>query len=308
MGDEEMKDETKGTILAFLTALVSGFAIPINKLFVVNMDPTVFTAVRGLIVGLVFLFLSWQKKELDRFVFRKQKWLYLILIGILGGGMAFLMYFTGLQLTTSSRAAFLHKTLPIYTTIIAFLFLKERITGKQLIALFLMVIGTGVLYYEKIVPDIDKWPDPTFGDLLIIVATVLWAIENTIAKKVILKGESNYIVSLSRMLIGSLVLFSFIILLGKLDVLFSLNIFQALNLLISTFILFLYVFCWYAALKLINVSKASTILLISPVISLFLGILLFEEPTPLLQLIGSILILFGAYMITKVKSEFVGGI
>jgi len=103
-------------------------------------------------------------------------------------------------------------------------------------------------------------------------------------------------------------LFGVIILLGKINVLLSLSLAQVLSLLASTGILFCYVFCWYSAIKLINISKAATILLIAPVISMILGILMFEEPTPILQLAGSVLILLGGYLVTKVKSEFVGGV
>jgi len=299
-----MNKETKGTLLAFATAIISGISIPLNKLFVVNMDPTVFTAVRGFIIGLIFILLSWKTKKLRKDILEGQKWLYLVLIGIIGGGLAFLTYFHGLQLTTSSRGAFLHKTLPIYTTILAFIFLKEKIPKKQLIALFLMIIGTIVIYLDKIQPS-TFWSDPSFGDLLVIFATFLWAIENTISKKVMINGESNFVVSAARMFIGSLFLFGVVILFGKIDVLLSLSTKQIINLLVSTFILLGYVYCWYSSIKLINVSKATTILLISPVISMILGVVIFSEPTPLLQIAGSILILSGSYLISQVKSEFV---
>lgn len=300
-----MNKEVKGTLLAIFTAIISGFAIPVNKLVVINMDPTVFTAVRSLIVGLVFLGISWKKKKLTISVLRNQKWVYLILIGLIGGGIAFLLYFNGLQLTTSARGAFLHKALPLYATVLAFIFLSEKIGQKQLMALGVMLLGTIFVYYDKIDADITKWPDPSFGDLLIILATFFWAVENTIAKKAMIKGESNFVVSAARMFIGSLLLFSTVLLFGKIPDLLSITFPQILGLIVSTIILFGYVFCWYSSIKLINVSKASTILLLSPVISMVLGIILFEEPTPLIQLGGSVLILLGTYLISKVKSEFI---
>jgi drug/metabolite transporter (DMT)-like permease len=81
-----------------------------------------------------------------------------------------------------------------------------------------------------------------------------------------------------------------------------------INIAISTAILFGYVFCWYYSIKMINVSKASTLLLLAPIISLILGVLIFNEPTPVLQLLGSALILIGTYLVIKVKSELVTGI
>mgnify|MGYP000213597177 CR=1 FL=1 len=136
-----MKKEITGTLLAFLTAVISGLSIFANKFFIIGLDSTVFTAIRAILIGAVFLFLSlyfnsWRKKEN-----RKINWKLLLFIGIVGGGIAFLLFFQGLQLTTAGRAAFLHKTLPLYATILAFLFLKEKSVKRQLFALGVMLVG-----------------------------------------------------------------------------------------------------------------------------------------------------------------------
>ena len=56
-----MKKENLGTILAIMTAIVSGIAIPVNKIFVVDLDPMIFTALRALIIGIIFLSLQNRK-------------------------------------------------------------------------------------------------------------------------------------------------------------------------------------------------------------------------------------------------------
>jgi drug/metabolite transporter (DMT)-like permease len=299
-----MKKESLGTFLVLCTAVISGIAIPVNKLLIIDISPSVFTAIRALIIGIgFFILLSYQNK----FKYKKLKkspWKNLILIGLLGGGLAFLLYFAGIKITTSGRAAFLHKTLPVYTIILAYLFLKEKIDKKHIVALILMLVGTFMIYSAKITPT-EMWIDPSIGDFLVIVATILWAVENTIAKKVMIKGGSNFIVSFSRMFFGSIFIFGVLLALGKFDELLSLSMEQIGKIFISTAILFGYVFTWYKGIKLINVSKAAPLLLISPVISLFLGIILFGEPLPQLQLFGSALILTGAYIVSKIKSEFI---
>jgi len=301
-----MKKETFGTFLAIVTALFSGLAIPMNKIFVVDLDPTVFTAIRGLIIGIIFyiIFLFEGKS-----VSKKSKihWKYLLYIAIIGGSFAFLLFFTGLKLTTAGRGAFLHKTLPLYVTILAFIFLREKINKKQILALFFMLLGAIFIYFNQIEPA-EFWLNPSLGDLLIIGATILWAIESVIAKKAMINGDSNYIVSFARMFIGAIILFAIIILQDKMNILFSLTLQQVINIAVSTAILFGYVFCWYYSIKMINVSKASTLLLLTPIISLILGILIFNEPTPVLQLLGSALILIGAYIVVKIRSEFTTGI
>jgi drug/metabolite transporter (DMT)-like permease len=110
------------------------------------------------------------------------------------------------------------------------------------------------------------------------------------------------------MFFGAVILFATIILLGKLPLLFELTTIQIRNLAISTGILFAYVFFWYYSIKFINVSKAAAILLLAPVISLAAGVIFLGEPAPLLQILGSALILAGAYVVSKIRSEFVQAI
>ncbi|MBR9706396.1 EamA family transporter [Candidatus Pacearchaeota archaeon] len=289
--------EIRGTLLILLTAFISGMNIVINKFFVVKIDPLVFTASRALLIGIVFFLISLYVSKSTKKHFKKTSWTKLILIGIIGGSFAFWLFFEGLKLTTAGRAAFIHKTLPIYAVIFAFVFLKEKISKKYLIALTIMLLGLLLIELSKLSLNVR------IGDLLVLSATILWAIENTLAKKVMTKKESNWIVTFSRMFFGSLILFAIIFLVGKTNILLSLNIQQISYIAISATLLLLYVLTWYWGLKYINLSKASTILLLSPVISLILGMIWLSETVLIPQLIGSILILIGAYVVTKTKSE-----
>jgi len=302
-----MRKETLGTILAVIAALISGLAIPVNKIFVIDLDSTVFTAVRLLFIGIIFFILVSFQSNSKQKKFKKVPWKYLLAIAIIGGSFAFLMFFTGLKLTTAGRGAFLQKSLPLYIAIFAFLFLKEKISQKQAFALLTMSIGTILIYSTTINPS-EFWTNPSLGDLLVIGATILWAIENTIAKKVMIEGESNFVISFARMFMGGVILFAIVIIQNKVGLLLVLTTQQIINLTISIAVLFGYVFSWYWSIKLINVSKASTILLLAPVISLIFGVLIFNEPTPNLQLLGSALILIGTFIVVKVKSEFTTGV
>lgn len=298
-----MKKEVLGTILAILTAVVSGFAIPVNKIFVSGLDPVVFTAIRAIFIGAIFFLLAGFRNNFKFKNLNKVPWSWLLLIGIIGGGLGFLFYFSGLALTTSGRAAFLHKTLPIYVTVFAYLFLKEKITKKQNMALLVMLIGTVLLLSASIDPSVF-WQDPALGDILILIGTIFWGIENTISRKVMIRGESNLVVSFSRMFFGGAFLFGVVLLMGRLDVLINLTQQQMASILISSGFLFAYILFWYSAIRLINVSKAVLFLLLAPVISTWVGVVWFGEPVPPLHVVGSVLILMGAAFAGKIRSEF----
>src|SRR5689334_11789261 len=136
---KEMSEETLGTFLVMLTALFSGFNIVANKYFLAKVDPLVLTAVRALLIGVLFLFLSLYVARNDNGQFKRTSWKNLLLIGIIGGGIAFWMFFEGLKLTLAGRAGFIQKTLPIYATILAVFFLKEKINKRIIIAMIIML-------------------------------------------------------------------------------------------------------------------------------------------------------------------------
>ncbi len=297
-----MKGETKGIILAILAAIFSGIAIPANKLFIVNLDPTVFTAVRAIIIGLIFLAASLYQSRANKTKFKKVSWKYLLAIAVIGGSFAFLLYFNGLALTTAASAAFLQKTLPLFTAVFAVIFLRERITKKMLYAIVAMFVGMVVLYASQMTPS-GLWSNPLLGDILIIIATVLWAAESIVAKRVMNMGESNLVVSFARMFFGGLILFGFVLLFGKFGVLLSLSVQQWANIMISTVLLLFYVLFWFWSIKYMNVSKAAALLLLAPIISLVGGVILFAEPVSLVEMAGCAIILVSAYVLGGVKSE-----
>jgi drug/metabolite transporter (DMT)-like permease len=299
-----MNKELFGIILALLAAIVSGIAIPLNKLFVVDMDPVVFTAVRAVIIGVIFLGISlvtrgFRKEEIGK------NWKPLAVIAILGGAFAFLLFFSGLKLTTAGRGAFLQKTLPLYAAVFAFLILKEKIGRRQGLAMLAMLAGAAMILLTGI-PAAEMWASPTLGDALIICATVLWALEAVLAKKAMIGSCSNLLVSFSRMFFGGLILFGVVLISGRVGVLFGLSPLQIANILVSTGVLFCYVLLWFAAIRFTEVTKAATLLLIAPVVSLILGFFWFSEPVPLLQLVGSAVILIGAYFAARVESLHAG--
>jgi len=170
-------------------------------------------------------------------------------------------------------------------------------------ALAAMLIGMVILYMAQLTPS-ALWSNPSLGDLLVIAATTLWAVEIVIARKAMIMGETNFVISFARMFFGGLILFGFVIIFGKFGLLLSLSIQQWTNIMISTGLLFGYVLFWYWSIKYINASKATAFLLLAPIISLFGGIALFSEPVSAFELLGCGIILVAAYFLIGVKSEF----
>lgn len=257
--------KNKGIYFALATALISGFAVFFNK-FAGKLwsDSFVFTTIKNIPVAIAFtglLIVPKIFKELKKI--RAKEWCLLLLIGIFGGGAAFLLFFKGLSMTSAVSAAFIHKTLFIWVGFLAVLFLKEKFGRMQYLAFGLLFLGNWMLGGLK------NWHFGV-GELLVLAATLIWSVEYILAKKV-LANVSPGVVGWARMFFGSLAMVAFLMATGRVDGLLSLSLMQAKWLLISSALLFGYVFVWYKALKLENASLVTCFLVPASLITTLLN-------------------------------------
>jgi|SRR3989344_5935937 len=278
--------ENKGLLLVLSTAVISGFAIFINKFGVKEFDPYLFAFLRNFFVAFFLVGTILGLKEFKNLKkLTKKNWFVLTTIGLVGGSIPFLLFFKGLSLTTAANGAFIHKTMFIYVAVLAVIFLKERIPDRLLIAGAFLLIGN--LYFLKFLPYGARQ-----GDLLVLAATLFWAVENIISKYA-LKTLSPRIVAFGRMGLGSLFIFLFLIFTGNIQSFSKLTPVHFQWIIISSVILFGYVTTWYTGLKYINVSTAAVILLLGSPITSLLTFIFQGQGFTLYQTVGAGLLVLG---------------
>lgn len=252
----------KGVYFALATAIISGFSIYINKFAVMEVkDPFIFTTTKNLAVAALLFALLILPKALPelRSLSRKQ-WLTLGVIGCIGGSVPFLLFFYGLSLGTAVGAAFIHKTLFIWVAILAVFFLGERLGKFHIVALVTLVGGNILLL---------GWPKSWLvsgGELMIFIATLLWAIEAIIAKRVMGQVSSN-VAAFGRMFFGAIVMLIYLALTGNLSAIATLSGQQIGWIAITALFLFGYVSCYYTGLKHAPASIVASILVLGSVIT-----------------------------------------
>lgn len=276
-----------GILLSFLAAILSGFAVYFNKsafLYFSNSD--LLTTIKNSVVAFlcISLIMIFAQRNILKKINRKD-WLLLVLVGFLGGGCAFLLFFKGLSLAQSSLGpALIHKTLFIWVSIMAVVFLKEKINKFQAIALIVLLASCVYLI------GLPQKFSFGIGEILVLLATLIWAAENVLAKYLLNNRLSSEIVITSRMFFGSLALLIYVLATGQ---------FSALNVVPSTgwiwafavsLMLFGYVVFWYNALKYAPVSLLSSVLVLAVPITIFLDFI-FGDKTPTKEnVVASILI------------------
>jgi len=284
-GSLNWKKYRKGVYFALATAIISGFSIYINKFAVMEMkDPFIFTTVKNLAVAaLLFAFLILPKALPELRSLSRRQWLTLGIIGGVGGSIPFLLFFYGLSLGTAVSAAFIHKTLFIWVAILAVFFLGERL-GRFHIAALVALIGGNILLLG--------WPKSWLvggGELMIFGATVLWAIEAILAKRVMGQVSSN-VAAFGRMFFGAIVMLLYLALSGKLSVIASLSGQQVGWIALTSLLLLGYVSCYYTGLKHAPASIVASILVLGSVITSLLYAIFDAELYSPAQIVGMLLI------------------
>lgn len=280
-----------GTLMAGSTALISGISIFFNKIAVSGFqDPFVFTAVKNSItaiflIGIVLLLGKWREiRSLKPGQIRK-----LLLIGLIGGFLPFLLFYKGLTQTSALNANIIHKTLFIWVLIFGLPFLKEKVSFLQWIGIIFIALANFMIGGFKGF----KY---NAGELMILAAAILWAIENIIAK-VALKTVSSQVAAASRMAIGSFFLLSLLLIQGKTDLIFNLAPIQWLQNIFLSFLLLGYVLCWYTALKHAPATFVAAVLAAATLPTNILSAIFVSHSFDSAQFLTSIFYLAGLFLI-----------
>ena len=242
------RTRTVGIRLAYAAALVSGVSVFVNSYGVRHVpDPTVYTTAKNLVASVMLLTLlgaasrpgfgqGWTRPS------SRREWVGLGAVAVFGGSVPFVLFFEGIARASSTDAQLIHKTLVVWVALLAAPLLRERVGRLQVAAVVLLVLGQA-----KISGGAPPLGESGRGETMILAATLLWAVEVVIAKK-LLASLSPATVAASRMAAGSLVLVTWLAVSGRLDDLAGLSASGWAWAALTGALLTVYVATWYSAL------------------------------------------------------------
>ena len=281
--------ERCGVNLALITAVISGVSIFLNKYAVEAVKPALFfttmknIGVGFLLLGILLLTKKWKLlKDL-----KQREVIYLIFIGIVGVSLPFYLYFTGVALIPAINAAIIHKTLVLWVALLAIPLLKEKLTKTQVVAVIFLFAGNFVIGGFK-------GFQFSMGELLVLLATMLWAIENVLAKKILPKVDPDIVVA-ARMIIGAVILLTATTLTVPHTVskVLHFNGAQWWWMLMTVILLLGYVMSWYRALKFAPAITVTAVLVSSTLVTNILSAIFVTHAWTINMGIQAVLILLG---------------
>jgi len=250
-----------GIALAVIAAGISGLAIWFNAFAVKQVpDAAVYTTLKnGVAAALLLLVAAASVRPAQIRAVGRTSWLALTVVGLVGGGLAFLLFFTGLAMASAPSAAFIQKTMFVWVAMLAVPFLGERLGWTQIIALLVLAVGQFLVLPPRGV----MWGT---GETLILVATLCWAAEVVVVRRY-LRTTATPIVAAGRLGIGLVALVGFILFSGRAEGILSLGPSAWGWVLLTGVVLAGYVTAWFAALRRAPATVVTSVLVGGAVIT-----------------------------------------
>ncbi len=136
-------------VFALLAAVSAAVVVTLSKAGLKNVDSNLGFAVQSvMILAVSWSVVAWQGKFAETWQIEGRAWLYLLLAGIITC-LSSLFTFAALKLGDASRVSSLDKISLVFAIILAFIFLREKISWQVVIGALLMAGGVIVIATAK---------------------------------------------------------------------------------------------------------------------------------------------------------------
>jgi drug/metabolite transporter (DMT)-like permease len=257
-----------------------------------ELSPLQMTFLRWLL-AVVFYFpiAHWVEHPKWKLVWKEWKLLVVMaLLGIIGYNI---LLYQALRFTTAMNAALVNSINPAMIVLFSIFLLKERVSKKGILGLFISLIGVLLVLTNGQLLQIF-YLDYNQGDLLMIVAILVWTFYSIVGKK--MKNVPPISATAVSVLIGLVIMLPFFL---ASNLHFSLSKGATIGLLyigtlptVGSFIF------WNISVREIGPSQAGVYLNLITVFTAILSILLGKSIT-IVQVVGGILVFIGVYLTSQ---------
>lgn len=284
-----------GYLFAILAAVMFGFVSTLAKPLVSNVNPLLLASIIYLIAAITLTPLA-QKQS---FPHTKKNYLLILVISILGAVIAPSLYFTGLTHTSASDTALLANGEIFFSVLLAIVFFKEKLKPLGYIATGLVLVGLIIVTTNLDFTDFTL-QSIHYGDALVIMAMLFWAVDNNLSRLVAQKINVAKIAQI-KSAIGGIMLLGIVVFVF--DIQINIQESQVLPiLLLGTLGFAVSLYFFLQSLKIIHTVRTVMIFSTSSIVGLGAAALFLQEPIGFYQIISVIIMIFGIYLLNRKES------
>ncbi len=222
----------------------------------------------------------------------------ILFIGLMGYYLSSLLDFMGLQYITAGLERLILFLTPSFVLLISFLFYKRKVRFLEWCALLVSYAGTLLVLLHDIRSGGSNVP---LGSILVLGAALTYALYLIFSGELVRRVGAIRLVAYAMCVSTVACLIQFFILDSPTVLLTQeLGVYQ-LSLFNAIFCTVLPVFLTMIAVERIGAPTTAQAGLIGPVSTLFMGAILLDEPITMIQLVGTVLVLSGIYLLSQNK-------
>lgn len=272
--------------------LIASFTHVIAKDITDDMSPEIILFYRALFVCLAFLiWMGFNRRRIKKI--EKKDIITLIILGALNIPINQYLFFTAVHLTGAPNVALAYALSPVFVLIIAIIFLKERAGIQKVIGVILALLGIFLVFSEQ---GFDFSSDAFLGNILILTASLSWALYTVIGKNFSRKYGAFYATALSMFMGFALYIPIFIFSSARIDI-GKVDSVQWLQLLYMAIITSgLGYGLWYWALERTEASRLAVFNNMQPVFTTILSIIFFAQDITMFFIAGGVIIISGVIL------------
>jgi drug/metabolite transporter (DMT)-like permease len=272
--------------------LLWSFAFVAGKIGVTDCPPLILLTARFSLAGILILGISalrgdaWSLTWRDVCVFAA--------LGIANNALYLGLGYTGLQTVSAGLGGLIVSANPVFTAVLAALFLKEPLTSRKVAGLLLGVIGVSFIVWHRISAGMDSW-----HGILFTLASLASIVAGTILFKLLAPKGSLWIGNGVQNLAAGIVLLPFAFTLSSVgDIVPSARLLGAFVFLVLGGSILAYRL-WFHLLRACGATAASAYHFLMPPIGMLFAWMVLGEHVELRDLIGIVPVALGIYLVTR---------
>ncbi|HMM93289.1 DMT family transporter [Bradyrhizobium sp.] len=275
-----------------LFCLLWSFAFVAGKIGVTDCPPLILLAARFSLAGILILGISalrseqWDLSWRDAAVFA--------VLGVANNALYLGLGYTGLKTVSAGLGGLIVSANPVFTAMLAALFLGEAMTLRKVTGLLLGIAGVTFIVWHRLAVGTDDW-----HGILFTLASLASIVVGTILFKVLAPKGSLWIGNGVQNIAGGLAVMPFAFTLSSVsDIVPSARLAGAFAFLVLGGSILAYLL-WFHLLKVCGATAASAYHFLMPPLGMLFAFLVLGEQVEFRDLLGIVPVALGIYLVTR---------
>ncbi|WP_429843049.1 DMT family transporter [Brevibacillus sp. FIR094] len=282
-------------VLLLCTSFLWGGNFVVGKFLVGHASSLTLTNLRWLIAVVCLLPVVWIREK--RIFPTREALLPLIVMGVTGVALFNLFMFWALERTDATNVGLLSTLNPVSIAIFSFLLVGEKIRPLQIVAMLVSFAGVLVVMTKGDFAHLSQLHFNT-GDLWMLAAVAMWGIYSVCGRWA-MNTVSPMMSTLYSGIFGVALMLPFNVTtftISNTDWTFWLSLFY-----VGVMATVVSMVLWNIGVQKVGATSAGMFLNFNPIFTAILAFLLLGERMTIIQLLGSVIVIVGCYMFSRLK-------